>query len=228
MGKKEKRWLLIGAILAGCAIIFTILVKFVDVKAIGPEGSKVGFAALNGAFAKLGFHSFFYDVSQGMGIIALLLAAFFAGLGIKQLIEGKSLWSVDQGILALGVLYVIVILLYIIFDKLPLNYRPVILSARKGLEASYPSSHTMLSIAVFGSAAFLIKDLIRDKRLIKTLQQILVAFLIITILARLISGVHWFSDIIGGMLIGGALVAFYAAVLFRLRRNRRRIREDYE
>ena len=227
MGKKERRWFLLGAVLTGVSVLFTILVKVADVKPIGPNGSQVGFAALNGAFHKLiGTHLFWYDVTQGMGIIALLLAAAFAVLGVKQLIERKSLLAVDHGILALGVLYVIVILLYLIFEKFPLNYRPVILDAEEGLEASYPSSHTMLSLCVFGSAAFLLRDLIRDKKLVITLRKILLVFLGVTVLGRLISGVHWFTDILGGCFISGALVSLYAAVLYHLRRMRRRAAEQ--
>ena len=120
-------------------IIFTILVKVIDVQPVGAEGS--GFAGLNTAvFSLLGTNHFCYLATQLFGVLAILVAAVFAVLGFVQLLKRKSLLKVDREILMVGIVYVLVIILYILFEKLAINYRPVVLD--EGLEASYPSTHT--------------------------------------------------------------------------------------
>ena len=145
-----------AVILTALAMIFTLLVKIVDVQAIGPNGSEVGFAAVNGAVANaLGVKLFWYDVSETLGYLAILTCLFFAALGVYQLIKEKSLKKVDKRILALGALYAVTVVLYVLFDKVAVNYRPVLENGV--LEPSYPSSHTVLSLVAFGSAFLLVR-----------------------------------------------------------------------
>ena len=132
-------------------VVFTVLVKFVDVLPVGPENSLVGFAGVNiWVHQLLGTNSYGYELTQMFGVLALLAAAAFALLGLVQLIKGKSLRKVDSRLLWLGLVYIIVIILYVLFEKLAINYRPVILD--EGLEPSYPSTHTMLILTIFGTA----------------------------------------------------------------------------
>ena len=203
---------MLTAVLAVIAVLFTVLVMVVDVKPVGPENSSVGFAALNQAFAKaVGVNKTLYTLTQLLGYLALLLAACFGLLGLLQLIRVRSLKRVDRSILALGCLYVAVLVLYVLFDKFAVNYRPVILD--EGLEASYPSSHTMLTITVMGSAILELERILDKVRLRRMLQAAFGAIMVVTILGRLFSGVHWFTDILGGMLISAALLAAFYTVL---------------
>ena len=186
---------------------FTLAVKFIDVKAIGPEGSKVGFASLNGAVSKaLGTSSAWFAVAEGIGYTALLVCAGFALQGLFQLITRRSLKKVDPGILALGGLYAVTLALYFVFNVIPINYRPVLIEG--ALEPSYPSSHTMLAIVVFVSAA-IERQKHSNKSGLSFTGIVCVILTILCVAARVLSGVHWITDIIGAVILAAALLEFY-------------------
>ena len=196
-------------------IIFTILVKCVDVQAIGPLGSKVGLAGINEAVFKVfGVNQTIYNVTEILGYLTFLIIAFFAGLGVYQLIKGKSIKKVDYKILALGGFYVVVLLFYVLFEVIIVNYRPVLIEGE--LEASYPSSHTMLSICVVSSAMIVLTEMLNGKKAITiTVVAVGYALILITVIGRLLSGVHWFTDVFGGVLLSFALIMlFYTATEF--------------
>jgi len=192
--------------------VFTVLVTKIDVQPIGPDGSSVGFATLNGqVFERFGVHPFFYHLTSYLGILCILIAFCFAALGAAQFFARKNLWKVDWVILLLCVFYVLVAAFYLLFETVIVNYRPVILE--EGLEASYPSSHTMLSICIMATSLPLCDHFFHRSRSIMNLCRVASIFIILlTVIGRLLSGVHWFTDIIGSMLLSSALVMlFYAA-----------------
>ena len=211
--KKLNKSLIAGISLFVAFVVFTVLVKFVDVAAVGPLGSKVGFSKMNDSiFKEIGTSDTWYNISEFFGTIALILAGVFVIVGLVQLIKRKSLKMVDNHILALGVFYVVVALTYILFEVLVINNRPVLVEGV--LEASYPSSHTMLSICILGSAIIEIKRLFENKKkLVITLDVASVVVMVIIVAGRLLSGMHWFTDIIGGILISLALVFIFHGVL---------------
>ena len=195
-----------------CFIIFTLLVKLIDVQAAGAEASLIGFAGLNTAvFQLLGTNHFAYLATQLFGLLAILTAAVFAVFGFLQLIKRKSLLKVDREILMAGIVYVLVIILYILFEKLAINYRPVVLD--EGLEASYPSTHTMLILTILGTAIPLAGKYIKNPKLAFAVKLICILIMWLTVIFRLISGVHWFTDIIGGVLISLCLIRLYKALI---------------
>ena len=150
--------------------------------------------------------------------------ALFGLLGAYQLIQSRSLKKVDRTLLALGVLYLVVIILYVFFNKAVVNYRPVLTDGE--LEASYPSSHTMLAVTVMGSAAMVMERVIRDRKLRKIVQRVCIFILILTVVSRLLSGVHWFTDILGSLLLSSALLMLFYAVLCMWKRPLKRGREE--
>ncbi len=197
----------IGNILLVIFILFTALVRFVDVRPIGPEGSSVGFAGVNGAAAEsLPFNAAWYGAAEGIGYAALLVCAGFALQGLWQLIKGKSLKAVDPGILALGCLYAVTLALYFIFDHVPINYRPVLMEGV--LEPSYPSSHTLLALVVFISAAVQ-RQRFSNKRGLSFTGIVCLLLAALCVASRLLSGVHWLTDIIGAVLLAAALLEYY-------------------
>ena len=203
-----------GVIVLAAFILFTLLIRVIDVKPIGPEDSKVGFAALNGfVFRLIGQHSFFETLTKVLGYFALLLAAGFAAVGVLQFLKGKKLSSVDREILILGAFYVVVILAYIFFELLVINCRPVILDPEEGLEASYPSSHTVLVICIMATAPRQIGRLVKNDRIYLLCKIVCYGLIVVMVLGRLISGVHWFTDIIGGILLSAALIRFYSGAM---------------
>lgn len=195
-------------------IVFTILVKFVDVQAVGPRNSLIGFATLN--LAVLNACNLegllWYNLSEIIGYLAIIVAGVFAIKGLIQLIKRKSIKKVDKNLLILCGLYLLVVLFYMFFEVVVINYRPVLLVG-KGLEASYPSSHTMLSLVVFISAIPLVNRYVQSKGFKIAINVIFIAFAVITPIARVVSEMHWFTDIVGSVLLSASLLTAYNAVI---------------
>ncbi len=210
--KKLERPLWIYLILFVVALVFSGCVAMIDRRPVGPDGSWVGFATINAAFHnKFGFCEWLYKVTEYAGYIPAVFACFFAGLGLVQLIQRKSLKKVDSTLLILAGFYVLVGLVYLGFEVLCLNCRPVILD--EGLEASYPSSHTFLTVALCCSTMLVNKLAYRKESWSRFMNALAIIFLIFVPLGRLFSGVHWLTDIIGGYLVGAALVALLNLVI---------------
>ena len=210
MEKKNKKRLVLGASLVVAFVLWTILACFVDVRAIGPEGSSVGFAALNGFVHELtGVNWFLYTVTDWLGLVPIAVALGFAILGLAQLIGRKSLWKVDHSILALGVFYIAVIAAYVFFEIVVINYRPTLIDGY--LEVSYPSSTTMLVMCVMPTAAIQLNACIKNTVFRWCAVIAIVVFTAFMVIGRLISGVHWITDIIGGTLLSAGLVTVYDA-----------------
>ena len=178
-------------------VIFSLWIRLFDVQSVGPEGSSIGFASLNVAVHEFfGMHLFWYKLTQALGVLAIGLAAVFAVVGFVQLVQRKSLLKVDKKILMLGVIYILVILAYILFEKVPFNYRPVVLDPAEGLGPSYPSTHTMIILTIFGTAVGVLGEYIKNTKLV-----LIIKIMALTIIGRLVCGVHWFTDIAGGVII---------------------------
>ena len=191
-------------------VIFSLWIRLFDVQPVGPEGSSIGFAALNVAVHEFfGMHLFWYKLTQALGLLAIAVAGVFAVTGLVQLIQRKSLLKVDKKILMLGVIYILVILLYALFEKVPFNYRPVVLDSAEGLEPSYPSTHTMLILTIFGTAVAVLGDYIKNAKLVLLLKIICLVIMALTIVGRLVCGVHWFTDIAGGVIISLFFINLY-------------------
>lgn len=201
---KNKKNILICVLLVLLSIIYTLLVKYVDTSIIGPNGSVVGFSSLNSfVFNLTGNNMTLYKITEILGIIPILIALMYAVIGLIQVIDRKSL-KVDKELIALGILYIIVILIYVFFEKCIINYRPVIIDGV--LEASYPSSHTLLSICICGSALLINKYLFNNEKIYKYINIISIISMVLIVLGRLLSGVHWASDIIGSIIISITLL----------------------
>ena len=189
-------------IFASLFVFFSLWLRLFDVQPVGPEGSKIGFAGLNVAVHEFfGMHLFWYKLTQLLGVVAIALAAVFAVVGFIQLVQRKSLLKVDKKILMLGVIYFLVILLYVLFEKVPFNYRPVVLDPTEGLEPSYPSTHTMIILTIFGTAIAVLGDYIKNEKVALLLKIVCLVIMAVTIIGRLVCGVHWFTDIAGGVII---------------------------
>lgn len=199
---------------AGLLLLFalcTAAVRFVDVKPIGPQNSSVGFAALNGWLHQLfGVNMLLYNITDWLGLVALFVALGFAALGAVQLIKRKSLLRVDSSILVLGGFYVLVGLLYLFFEFNVINYRPILIGGV--LEASYPSSTTMLVMCIMPTAMLQFHQRIQNRWVKTGVNSLCGAFTVFMVVGRLLAGVHWFTDILGGALLSAALVMLYFSV----------------
>ena len=208
----KKKYLYISIFSLAAFVLWTLLLRLVDVKAIGPEGSSVGFSALNGFIhEKIGTNMYLYYITDWLGLVPIGVSLGFAILGLIQLIKRKSLLRVDRSILALGVFYIIVVAVYLFFEIVVINYRPVLIEGC--LEASYPSSTTMLVTCVMPSAAMQAKERIKNKALRQSVIIVIIAFIAFMVVGRLLSGVHWISDIIGGALFSLGIVLMYKSFI---------------
>jgi undecaprenyl-diphosphatase len=215
-------------------IIYTVLVFTVDKAPIGPNDSVVGFAKINGKVAaRFGYNPLFDKITDVAMLIAILVAAGFAILGLMQLIREKSFAKVDKKIYGLALVYIVVMVLYVFFDKVPLNYRPVIMPGETELEASFPSTHTLVVCAIMSTASLFwkkifdgtgkyVKDTASGKSSVfvsgdkEKLRKVFVGFanlvMIVAVLGRIVAGVHWITDIGGGLLISATIKEFYSAL----------------
>ena len=204
MEKRRKEILLCGGLFA-VAIIYTLLVKYIDVQEIGPNDSLVGFATINNFMFNLtGVNMLWYDITNWWGFVPLFIAFIYAMIGFIQMIKRRNILKVDKEILGLAVYYIIVIGLYIFFETCIINYRPTLMDGI--LEASYPSSHTLLSVCICGSSLIINKYLFKNRNFFKAENIISILSILVIVIGRFISGVHWFTDIVGAILISIALL----------------------
>lgn len=206
---KKRKKLVMGICLLTAFVVWTFAVRFVDVQPIGPLGSTVGFATLNRFVHNVtGVHMSLYVITDWLGLVPIAVAVGFAILGVAQWLKRRSLKKVDFTLFVLGGFYVIVIVVFFLFEVLVINYRPILISGI--LEASYPSSTTMLVMCVMPTAILQLKSRIRCRVLRQCVITAMTLFIIFMVFARLISGVHWFTDIVGGILLSAGCVVIYA------------------
>ena len=217
MKKTKSLW--IGLAFLAAFALWTVLIRFIDVQAIGPNGSSVGFAALNKAVHEtIGVHWGLYTVTDWLGLIPIVFVLGFAILGLVQLVRRRSLFKVDCSILVLGGFYIVVMAMYLLFEEVVINYRPVLIDSN--LEASYPSSTTMLALCVLPTAMMQLKSRICHIAVRRAVLVTLGALTAFMVVGRLLSGVHWLTDIIGGVLLSVGLVMLYAFAIKRQGKSR--------
>lgn len=204
----RKKRLVPFIILLTAFVLWTVAVSLVDVRAIGPQASSVGFAALNGWVHRLtGVHFGLYRITDWLGLVPIALCAAFGILGLAQWVQRRSLCKVDRDLLLLGGFYLLTMAVYILFEYVVINYRPVLIDGR--LEASYPSSTTMLTLCVMPTAIMQLQRRMKQGLCKQFLLLTGRAFTAFMVMGRLLSGVHWLSDIVGGVLLSSALVMLY-------------------
>ena len=208
--KRMRKGLKTSFILLTAFVLWTVAICFVDVQPIGPKGSSVGFASLNRFFHNLtGVHLGLYNLTDWLGFVPIFVCMGFGILGLMQWIKRKKLAKVDSSLLVLGGFYISVMAVYIFFETVVINYRPVLIGGY--LEVSYPSSTTLLVMCVMPTAMMQWGARIKSKILRRCLLLITALFIAFMVIGRLLSGVHWLTDIIGGALLSAGLVTLYSA-----------------
>ena len=201
-------WKAICFLGAFCA--WTAAVKEIDVQPIGALGTEVGFATLNEFFHRItGVNWFLYHITDWLSLIPIGIVFGFAFWGLRQWIVRKKLALVDRDLMALGGFYVLVLAVYLLFEVWVINYRPVLINGV--LEASYPSSTTVMMLCVMPTAAMQMRRRIQNKRIKRWVLIGIFCFAAFMVAGRILSGVHWISDIVGGVLLSAGLVELYRA-----------------
>ncbi len=220
--ERKQKFFMISIIFEVLFLLMIVLVKFVDVAAIGPNGSEIGLSTINQAVHNFfGVHQFWYTLTQITGVLALLMCVFFAFVGLYQLIKTRDIQKVDRDIICLGIIYVITIVLYIFFEKVIINYRPIIMPDETELEASFPSSHTMLVNTVMMTAAMKFHKMIKDEKIRNIAVIVCIAIAVITVIGRLVCGCHWFTDILAGLFVSLSLIFLYRGMTYTKKKKRR-------
>ncbi len=218
MKTKENRLLIRGLLLILIFAVWTVLIMTVDVKPIGQNGTDVGFSVLNTWFHKLtGVNMMLYNITDWLGLVPVFICMGFAGFGFFQLIKRKSLLRVDYDIILLGIYFITVIFFYLIFEEFPINYRPILIEGR--MEASYPSSTTLLVLSVMPVFSFQAEIRIKNEAVKKLIRIFVIIFSLFMVTGRLVSGVHWLTDIIGSLFISAGLYFIYNSLALRVRKK---------
>ena len=215
MKKNGKKELMLGGALLILFVIWTGILQCVDVNPMGANNTYIGFSTLNSYFHQMtGVHMTLYTITDWLGLIPIFVCCVFGGLGLVQLIKRKSLFKVDKDLILLGIYYFIVIMVYLIFEMIPINYRPILIEGR--LEASYPSSTTLLVLSVMPTLILQVKRRSTHIVFTKIVDVLAILFSLFMVIGRLVSGVHWLTDIIGALILSTGLYCLYKALVLML------------
>jgi len=212
MKRRDRRGIVSGTALILAFILWTILIQTVDVQPVGVNGTNIGFAAVNTRFHRLtGVHMGIYTVTDWLGLVPIAVCAGFGLLGLTQWIRRKNIAKVDRDILLLGGYYILVILGYLIFEMIPINYRPILIDGM--MEASYPSSTTLLVLSVMPTLLFQVNRRAKSQTVRRITAAFVVLFSAFMVIGRLAAGVHWLTDIVGAVLLSAGLYSLYRAAV---------------
>ena len=212
MKQNEKRMFLWGSVYVVGFAVWTAMILLIDVKPLGQGGTNIGFATWNLWFHQLtGVHMNIYNITDWLGLVPIFVCVMFGIMGLIQLIQRRSLRKVDYDIIILGIYYVIVIAAFILFEMIPINYRPILIEGV--MEASYPSSTTLLVLSVMPTLIFQANRRLKNEVRKKMITISTMVFSVFMVIGRLIAGVHWFTDIVGGILLSAGLFYIYKAVV---------------
>ncbi len=219
MKAKCKRELILSIIFLGLFLLLTFLIQIVDRKPIGANGTLVGFATLNGKIHEIiGVNMTLYVITDWLGLVPIFICMGFGVLGVVQLVKEKNLFKVDLDIFILGFYYIIVIIGYLVFEMIPINYRPILINGY--LEPSYPSSTTLLVLSVMPTLTFEIRRRIKSVAVKRVISLFVITFSAFMLVGRLVSGVHWFTDIAGALFLSLGLFYGYKFLVFKLEKRK--------
>lgn len=219
MNTQEKKTLGAGLLLLAAFVLWTVLIRRVDVQPLGQNGTDIGFAALNTWFHRLcGVHMTIYTVTDWLGLVPIAVCLCFGGLGLSQLLKRRSLFLVDPDLILLGAYYILVIAGYLIFESIPINYRPIPINGV--MEASYPSSTMLLVLSVMPTLNLQARRRIGNRTLKQAICAASSVFMLLMVVGRAVAGVHWLTDILGAVLLSAGLFLLYKACVMTIDRRR--------
>ena len=205
MRKKLKYSIIILGIIGLVNLFFVFLLKVANVKLTGTYNTSIGLGSINLKLRDLiGTSKAFDIISTIILVIAFLIVAAEIALAIYELVKRKDIEKLDNEIWALSVTYAALAFIFAVFNyALIINVRPVVIDGK--LESSYPSTHVLVSLTVFLTGITMTSYLVKDKKLKLGIDIALIALSVLVVITRMLSGKHWFTDIIGGILASGFL-----------------------
>ncbi len=213
MKKNVKQIFVVSLLSLMSFVMWTLIIQTVDVQPIGVNGTLVGLASINKWIHEFtSVNMSLYVITDWLGLVPIFVCMIFAFIGLYQLIKRKSLFKVDIDIILLGIYYVIVIIGYLVFEMIPINYRPILIQGF--MEASYPSSTTLLVLCVMPTLNFQLDQRMKKNIIKKVIKTLSIVFSFFMVIGRLVSGVHWFSDIVGSLMLSLSLFYLYKGIVY--------------
>ena len=215
MNRRERKGFMPDGVLLLAFVVWTVLIQKVDVRPVGVNGTNIGFAMVNTWFHRLtGVHMGLYTVTDWLGLVPIAVCIGFGILGLVQWVRRKRITMVDRDILLLGGYYILVIMGYLIFEMIPINYRPILING--AMEASYPSSTTLMVLSVMPTLLFQVNRRTTNKTVRRITAVFVVLFSVFMVIGRLVAGVHWLTDIVGSVLLSAGLYSLYRAAVLAM------------
>lgn len=203
--RKQKIWLVLSVVSLVAFVVWTLVVAFVDV-------DQVGLSHLNQWFwQRCGKHEVWEQITKWLGYLCILAVVGLVAWQIVQWVRRKSLWRVDKNLLFFDVIGIIFFALYIFFEIVIVNYRPLLDNGVA--KASYPSTHTLLFATVLPLLIWQVWHYLKNRPWRIVLTVLLTIVLAVGIVGRLFSGVHWFTDIVAGVIASCFLDGLYVALV---------------
>ena len=214
---KKYQYLLIPAIFLVAFVVFTILVKTVDVDYLALGNYKIGFKSFNyetqSKILDMARQSPMKKLSDVLLYVSIGSCLIYVVIGIYQLIKTKSLFKVNYRLYMLALTYVSIAVIYFIFEILKINYSP---DLTNGLKASYPSSHVFIGatlICVNIYAAMEMLNMNEENKWLRTVGYIAgLVICVALIVSRTLSAKHWATDIIASVILTGFIVSLFIAL----------------
>ena len=208
---KGKKSIIVSIVLLLLFALLTILLMFGPTNYIGETNKEIGLVSLNEKYSYLEYNKVLDFISDIPLFLSIAIIGILAVLGAIQLVKRKSLFKVDKGITIFGIFIVILAGFWIVFDKfLVVNYRPILINGE--VEASYPSTHILLVTFTILSSISILYKYLKNRKVIIIFNLIGSLLISVTFAFRLASGMHWFTDCVGGMLLGLSLYCLYIAL----------------
>ncbi len=194
-------------------VVFTILVKTVDVQYISGANYYLGFYSMNttvNSWLSYDKADTMKKLSDAIMYISFVFPLAFAITGVYQLITRKSLKKVDPRIYVLLGVYITIAVLYFVFELAKINYSPIV-GADGKIKASYPSTHVFVTDVLFITGVVTAMSFINiKKKYLEAITFILLAILALLVgFVRLLSGQHWLSDILASYILAGLVISLF-------------------
>lgn len=197
------KYTIIGGVLLFLFILLLILLMTVD--RANNIYKQIGLFSFNKLFLVDYSNEAWDEFSDVILYISLLFILGLAIYGFYQLSKKRSLFKVDKDIIFIGCGLAILAFVWLVFDKLiDVNYRPIAISGTA--QTSFPSTHTMIAAFVLLAATRAIL-----KRNGNEIKYQLLAYsgssilILLCSLGRILSKMHWATDVLGGLFIGVGL-----------------------
>lgn len=150
-----------------------------------------------------------YKISDIILLASIAAIVVFAILGLCQWVNRKSLKKVDKPLIAMFLPLIAISITYFVFDKFLIwNTRP-----NGSGEPSFPSTHVMVVATIFLCIAIILPRYIRSKFAYILLDAMMLILLTLVCVGRVVSNMHWISDVIGGLIFAGIFATIYYLII---------------